>query len=913
MKQRAVSAGVIADHRVSERLGAARPGFFRALLHPTTILAVAVTAVASLGLWAQAERPVAVPDYTGTIGGVAFSPFHRGETPETNTLPTTEEIRADLERATELTGRVRTYTVQGTLGAIPRLANDLPLRVTLGAWIDSHTDADATEVSRLIGIARANTNVDRVLIGNEVVLRGDLPVTTLIRYIDEARHALHVPVSTAEPWHVWLAHPELAKSVDYITIHLLPYWEGLPVDDALRFTMEKYDAVQAAYPNKHIVIGEVGWPSNGVDIGGARASRVNQAMFLRKFFVEAKARHLDYFVMEAFDQPWKTSFEGRAAGYWGMMDLDRNAKWAMTGPVTEVPNWPVWAVLSILTAAMVSALLLSRRPDIRITGKLVLTVLVQTFAATLACTLLAMSGKYLSTFATVIWGSLAAGQLLLLVLLVADSFELAETVWGRTWRRRPVVAAAPANAKLPKVSIHIPICNEPPHMVRQTLDALAELDYADYEVLVIDNNTVDPALWEPVAEHCARLGPKFRFFHLGKWQGFKAGALNFALRETAADAEIVGVLDSDYIVSRDWLRCMVPHFARPEVGFVQSPQDYRDNDGSFFKRLMFWEYAGFFQLGMVTRNERNAIIQHGTMTLVRKQALLNADAHDGKSWAEWCICEDAELGLKLFRDGWEAVYASQSFGRGVMPDDFAAFRKQRSRWAYGAMQICRRHIGALLSPFNRELTLGQKWHFVTGWLPWVGDALGLLFLVMGLIWSIGLIAAPMRFEFPIVLFMVPSIGLFVFKIAQIFTLYGARVRCGVMDRVGAAIAGLALSHTIGKAVWKGLFFKRAPFLRTPKMKDAPALVQGLVMAREELALLTLTWAALVGVGIAHHFSTWEACLWCVVLFTQSLPYAASVLVSVFAALPAPQRAALPMPAHTQSGAGTALARTSTRH
>ena len=116
-----------------------------------------------------------------------------------------------------------------------------------------------------------------------------------------------------------------------------------------------------------------------------------------------------------------------------------------------------------------------------------------------------------------------------------------------------------------------------------------------------------------------------------------------------ADAEVVGVLDSDYMVSPDWLRCMVPCFADPSIGFVQSPQDYRDNDGSFFKRLMFWEYAGFFHLGMVTRNERNAIIQHGTMTLIRRTALEEAGG-----WAEWTITEDAELGLRLFRHGLES-------------------------------------------------------------------------------------------------------------------------------------------------------------------------------------------------------------------------------------------------------------------
>jgi cellulose synthase/poly-beta-1,6-N-acetylglucosamine synthase-like glycosyltransferase len=688
---------------------------------------------------------------------------------------------------------------------------------------------------------------------------------------------------------VWLKHPELAASVDYITIHLLPYWEKLPIDQALTYVMDRLDQVQRAFPDKHILIGEVGWPSNGVAVGAAHASRVNQAIFMRRFFNEARERGLDYFVMEAFDQPWKTSFEGRVAGYWGMYDLDRTAKWSMTGPVQETPDWATWAGWSIAAAALAAGLLLSRRPDIRFTGKLLVAAMAQTFGAVFALVLLAMSGKYLSGFAEIVWGSLAAGQVLLIVLLMADSFELAETIFGRVKRRHPLIRPALPGEHLPKVSLHLPICNEPPHMVRLTLDALAKLDYPDFEVLVIDNNTSDPALWEPVAEHCARLGARFRFYHLGKWPGFKAGALNFALKETAPDAEIVATLDSDYIVAPDWLRCMVPQFANPRVGFVQSPQDYRDNDGSFFKRLMFWEYAGFFHLGMVNRNERNAIIQHGTMSLIRKSALIEAGR-----WAEWTITEDAELGLRLFRDGWEAVYSPRSFGKGVMPDDFAAFRKQRFRWAYGAMQIVRGHAGALLNPFNRELTIGQRWHFVTGWLPWVGDALGLAFLVMGLAWSIGLIVAPMRFEFPIVLFMVPSIGLFVFKLAQIFALYGAKVPCGWRDRLGAAIAGLALSHTIGKAVWKGLFIRSAPFLRTPKMEDAPALVQGLVMAREEAILLSLTWAAMLAVGFVHQLATPEAKLWCAVLLTQSLPYLAAVTVALVAAFQAREPVARPL-------------------
>ncbi len=274
--------------------------------------------------------------------------------------------------------------------------------------------------------------------------------------------------------------------------------------------------------------------------------------------------------------------------------------------------------------------------------------------------------------------------------------------------------------------------------------------------------------------------------------------------------------------------------------------------------MMYWEYAGFFRCGMVTRNERNAIVQHGTMTLIRKAAMQAAGG-----WAEWCICEDSELGLKLMRHGWEAVYVPDSLGRGVMPDDFAAYRKQRHRWAYGAVQIVKGHLGALLNPFRRDLTRGQRWHFVMGWMPWLGDALGLVFVLFGLVWSAGLIfampwaeaalgaaahalglaaaAEPLplgtRFEFPILLFMLPSLGLFAFKLFQILALYAARVPCTWRERIGAAVAGLALTHAIGKAVLAGLVTRRAPFLRTPKMENAPALVQGLVMARQELVLM----------------------------------------------------------------------------
>ena len=159
------------------------------------------------------------------------------------------------------------------------------------------------------------------------------------------------------------------------------------------------------------------------------------------------------------------------------------------------------------------------------------------------------------------------------------------------------------------------------------------------------------------------------------------------------------MIDTDYIVDPNWLRDLVPHFADPNIGVVQAPQDYRDADESTFKAMCYAEYHGFFHIGMVTRNDRNAIIQHGTMTMIRRSVL---DGVGG--WADWCITEDAELGLRVFEKGFERPTCHSSYGHGLMPDTFIDFKKQRFRWAYGAMQIMRRARRPAVRGKDTELT-----------------------------------------------------------------------------------------------------------------------------------------------------------------------------------------------------------------
>jgi cellulose synthase/poly-beta-1,6-N-acetylglucosamine synthase-like glycosyltransferase len=408
----------------------------------------------------------------------------------------------------------------------------------------------------------------------------------------------------------------------------------------------------------------------------------------------------------------------------------------------------------------------------------------------------------------------------------------------------------------------------------ETLDALARLEYPNFEVIVLDNNTPDEATWRPVAAHCAALGARFRFYHFDGVKGFKAGALNRALELTDPDAEFIAVIDSDYQVAPHWLARAVPVFADASVALVQAPQDYRDGSESAFKEMCFEEYRGFFHIGMVERDEHNAIIQHGTMCIVRRSALKAV-----RGWSEWCITEDTELGLKLFERGWRAVYLPESLGRGVMPDTYAAYKDQRYRWVYGGMQILKRHARQL---FGRKggLSAGQRYHFVAGWLPWFADALGLVFGLLGLLWSALVMWDPRQFDVPLSAFSLVVITLFSVKTAKTVVLHRYRVKARKRDVGGAAVAGLSLAFVVGKAVLFGLCTRGLPFVRTPKCEAGAPWTRALAMVRAELCLLVLTVVALIGLGNVTAYDDPAEILAAIALAIMAVPYAAAVVVGL---------------------------------
>ncbi|MBV8306855.1 MAG: glycosyltransferase, partial [Gammaproteobacteria bacterium] len=744
-------------------------------------------------------------------------------------------------------------------------------------------DKNEQQLQSAIELANTHQNVVRVIVGNEVLLRGDLPIEDLEKYLDRARAGVAQPVGTAETWNTWLTHPELAQHVDFIGVHLLPYWEGVAVDQALDYSLAQYKRLQKTFPHKPIVVAEIGWPSRGRTHESAVASVANEALFLRRFLYRAQKEQITYYVMEAFDQPWKAFMEGAVGSYWGVYDVERRPKFAFTAPIVRIPEWHILAAVSIAVSLLVLGLLYLNSGTLRNRGRSFLAVVVYAAATIAVWVIYDFTQQYMTVSSVVSGVLLLLGMLGVLLVLLAEAHEWAEAHWVE-YRRRLGAPMPGGTATQPKVSIHVPAYNEPPAMLIETLDALARLDYPDFEVLVIDNNTRDEAVWRPVEAHCAALGPRFRFFHVAPLAGFKAGALNYALDRTAPDATVVAVIDSDYVVDARWLRDLTPAFLDERIAIVQAPQDYRDAGENAFKAMCYAEYRGFFQIGMITRNERNAIIQHGTMTMVRRPQL------QACRWAEWCITEDAELGLRIFESGYDASYVPESYGRGLMPDTFIDFKKQRFRWAYGAMQIIKAHARALFLE-GGPLSPGQRYHFVAGWLPWIADGCNLLFNLAALGWSAAMVWAPGRVDAPLVLYSVLPLSLFSFKLAKLMHLYHVRVGANLRQTVAAAIAGLALTHTIGRATVKGLVTSSEPFFRTPKKRRNSGLWHALAAAREEtfmMAGLLLSAWAVSYTGLPQNAGP-DHLAWIVVLLIQSVPYASSLIVSLMSAFPLPSR------------------------
>ncbi|ENO87483.1 hypothetical protein [Thauera linaloolentis] len=272
---------------------------------------------------------------------VSYAPYHHpGQTPFDPALRISrEQIDADLKALARITDCVRLYSVDQGLDQVPAIAREHGIEVLLGAWIGYDREKSAAELGRAIELANANTDVVRALIvGNEVLLRRERTEDEMRTLIREAKSRARVAVTYADVWEFWTRHDSLAQEVDFVTVHILPFWEDEPVDieRALEHVAATREHVGEYFAGKDILIGETGWPSQGRQREASRPSQVNQARYVREFVHQAQAHGWDYNLIEAIDQPWKRQLEGTVGGFWGMLDASTLApKFPLAGPVAE--------------------------------------------------------------------------------------------------------------------------------------------------------------------------------------------------------------------------------------------------------------------------------------------------------------------------------------------------------------------------------------------------------------------------------------------------------------------------------------------------------------------------------------------------------------------------------------------------
>lgn len=849
------------------------------------LIALLVMCVGSATFWASLDKPLPAPEWRGEITGIAYSPSRLYTETDKDENLTEEMIRSDLDQLSKMTQRIRTYTVGYGQDRIPYIAKDYGMKVAVGIWLGDNMARNDAEVTTALKVINDNpTVVDRVFVGNEVVgVRAELTtdeVNVYIRRVKEGLTNKNVEVGTAEIWGTFLREPELAKDADFVAIHLLPYWEGIALEKSMDYITQSFEIIQKNFPDKKIIIGETGWPSDGRVKKGAVPSPAFEAAFLRQFFNLAAAKGYDYYIMEAYDQPWKGSAgqEGAVGSYWGMLDAEGNFKFSFTEPLSSFGHWQTFAGIATGGTFLLGLIVLSLMPHMSLRGHMLLGGVVAVVISGALLILDASSLRYIDSGTLIAMSLIIPAGMFTAFLLLTETAEWALSLW----RKNRVPEIGGKLNGFPRVSVHVPIHNEPPLMVMQTLNALSKLDYPNFEVIVLDNNTSDQSLWRPVADHCEALGSKFRFFHFENMKGFKAGALNKALELTDPAVEYVAVIDSDYQVNPNWLKATLPGFADPKVAIVQAPQDYRDAHESLFKSWLYEEYTGFFRIGMVERNEHNAIIQHGTMCIVRRDVLENVGR-----WAEWCITEDTELGLRIFEAGYTALYTSASMGRGLMPDTYSAYKSQRYRWVYGAMQIMKKHAGTIFGghdPKYGKLSIAQRYQFFAGWMPWFADALALVFGVLALLWSALMIIAPRHFDVPLTALSGVALTLFTIKTVKTVWLHGAKVGTGVNGSVAAALTGLSLSFTVGMGVISGLFTSSKPFMRTPKCEDSASWTQTLRLAQTETILLVATIMAVFGTMWSTQFDDPADYVWVAALSIMAIPYASAVTVALFSTM-----------------------------
>jgi exo-beta-1,3-glucanase (GH17 family) len=339
---------------------------------PLALLLISLAAIGAVWWWLAtpitlARAPI---DPNAKLLCVSYAPFRGTQTP---LVPTThiapEQIAQDLAQLATISDCVRTYSIENGLDQVPALAAKVGLKVIQGIWLGSDKLKNNAQIATVVGLTKAYPDViTAVVVGNEVLLRGEMTTSDLAATIRSVKSQVTVPVTYADVWEYWLRNREIYDAVDFITIHVLPYWEDFPI--RAKYAAAHVDAIRkrmaVAFPGKEILIGETGWPSEGRMRAGALPSRTNQARVVSEILDLAKQEHFRVNLIESYDQPWKRELEGTVGGYWGLFDsVQRAPKYPPGEPISNFPFWKLQMGCGMALGLFVfgaASLTLRRRP-----------------------------------------------------------------------------------------------------------------------------------------------------------------------------------------------------------------------------------------------------------------------------------------------------------------------------------------------------------------------------------------------------------------------------------------------------------------------------------------------------------------------------------------------------------------------
>ena len=436
-------------------------------------------------------------------------------------------------------------------------------------------------------------------------------------------------------------------------------------------------------------------------------------------------------------------------------------------------------------------------------------------------------------------------------MVVVYAFYGLDATMRRRWRRS--ADRVPFSRHyVPKVAFHVACFNEPPQLVAESLRALLQLDYPRdrYVVMVLDDST-DPACRAPLEAFCRENG--LEYLHREDRRGFKAGALNHALARTPADVELVSVLDADYQLEDGFLRETVGYFVDPNLAFVQTPQDYRNIGQSSLTRGYYYADAYFYRAVLPARNEQNAIIFCGTMGILRRSAL---EAVGG--WGERFITEDSELSIRILERGYDSLYVNRTYGRGLIPPTFDAYKKQLYRWSFGSVKVVKAHLKRFL--FS-HLSVRQKFDFLVGNFHWF-DGLG----VCAIAAAVALLGVAELAGLPISHHHQREVWLVGLVPAVLLVDGAVRVHAALARGSGAGfgtsmrVLGMwyAIKFNNMFAAVKSLLGFRMPFVRTPKAPDTrPSRLRALGLAVRLTRFELVCGLTLLGLGVANAAEAWD--------------------------------------------------------